>query len=65
MVTIENKTGHQVKLLGLQAIKKQLGVMGFIRLIQQFEIGGGDYAKDRKRWQKKYLSNRRLKKSKE
>ena len=54
MITIESKTDHQIKLLGLQAIKKELGVMGFIRFIQQFETGEGNYTEDRKKWQKKY-----------
>lgn len=54
MIAIEKKTDHQIKLLGLKAAKNELGVMGFIRFIQQFEIGEGNYTEDRKTWQKNY-----------
>lgn len=54
MIAIEQKTDHQIKLLGIKAIKKELGVMGFIRFIHQFEGGEGNYTEDRKTWQAKY-----------
>lgn len=54
MKSIEKKSDHQIKLLGLQAVKRELGVMGFIRFIQQFEMGEGNYTEDRRIWQSKY-----------
>jgi hypothetical protein len=33
-------------------LKKELGINGFIRFIQQFETGHGNYTLDRDEWQK-------------
>lgn len=35
---------------GLQALRDRLGRAGMIRFLQQFESGGGDYAKERHAW---------------
>lgn len=43
-------TLEQVRLTGLQALARELGPVGFIRFLQQFETGSGDYSADRHRW---------------
>ena len=35
---------------GLQALQKELGRAGMIRFLQQFELGAGDYARERHAW---------------
>jgi len=36
---------------GLEALKRELGVIGMVRFLQQFDRGQGDYAVDRHAWQ--------------
>ncbi|MBA3029917.1 MAG: hypothetical protein FP816_14080 [Desulfobacteraceae bacterium] len=45
---------NQVKQIGFEILKKELGVNGFIRFIQQFETGQGNYTLERDEWQKDY-----------
>ena len=54
MLAIKGKSDHQIRLLGIEAIKKELGVSGLIRFMQQFETGSGDYSKERHEWQDNY-----------
>jgi hypothetical protein len=35
---------------GLQALRDRLGVAGMVRFLQQFEMGQGDYARERHEW---------------
>ena len=51
---LEHTTDQQIRVLGLQALKKELGITGLIRFMQQFDLGSGDYVKDREEWQKDY-----------
>jgi hypothetical protein len=38
--------------LGLEALCKSLGPLGMVRFLQQYEIGTGDYTKERELWLK-------------
>ena len=38
--------------LGLEALCKALGPLGMVRFLQQYEIGTGDYTKERELWLK-------------
>ena len=49
------KTGIEIHKKGYQVLAKELGITGFIRFIQEFETGEGDYTKDRHKWQDKYI----------
>lgn len=40
-------TEREIQLAAYESIQKQLGSVGLIRFIQQFEQGRGDYTKDR------------------
>jgi hypothetical protein len=51
---IQNETDHQIQLKGFEALKKELGIVGFIRFMQQFDSGSGDYVNDRQKWQQHY-----------
>jgi hypothetical protein len=41
---------EEIRERGLNALRKELGRSGMIRLLQQFETGSGDYARDRHVW---------------
>jgi len=44
------KTAEQIRVAGLAALKRELGVAGMIRFLQQFEHGSGDWARERHEW---------------
>ena len=46
----KDKTLNEILREGLAALKKQLGVAGMVRFLQQFEHGIGDYASERHKW---------------
>jgi len=54
MLKVNKMTPNQVKISGLHAISAQMGIVGLIRFIQEYEIGYGDYTADRHEWQKNY-----------
>ena len=39
---------------GLEALTKKLGYFGTLRFLEQFDIGSGDYTKEREKLQKGY-----------
>jgi hypothetical protein len=43
-------TPQQIRVAGMAALSRELGVVGMIRFMQQFEMGQGDYSKDRHQW---------------
>ena len=43
-------TLEQVRLAGLQALSRDLGPVGLVRFLQQFEMGYGDYSAERHGW---------------
>jgi len=43
-------TLEQIRLTGLEALARELGPVGMVRLLQQFETGWGDYSVERRRW---------------
>jgi hypothetical protein len=54
MSPVKYKTDYQIRVMGFQALQKELGIVGLIRFMQQFDLGSGDYVKDREAWQKDY-----------
>ena len=40
----------EIRRRGLAALRERLGPAGMIRFLQQFDIGRGDYARDRHAW---------------
>jgi hypothetical protein len=43
-------TPQQIREAGMEILSRELGVVGMIRFMQQFEMGQGDYSKDRHLW---------------
>lgn len=41
---------EEIRRLGLEALTRQLGPVGMIRFLQQFETGRGDYTAERHQW---------------
>lgn len=54
------KTEQEIQQLGIEVLQKGLGITDFIRFMQQFDKGHGNYVEDRKQWQKDYSVNQLL-----
>ncbi len=39
---------------GYRALLRELGIVNFIRFLQQFETGSGDYTRERHQWLDQY-----------
>lgn len=50
MKNIRDMTPEEIRNAGLEALERELGVVGMVRFLQQFEKGSGDYTKDRYNW---------------
>lgn len=53
-MNIRLMTPQQIRVAGLAALSRELGLVGMIRFMQQFELGQGDYSKDRHEWLDKF-----------
>lgn len=49
-VSARTMTLEQIRLTGLEALARELGPVGMVRFLQQFETGWGDYSIERHRW---------------
>ncbi|MDD4169915.1 MAG: hypothetical protein PHD36_06640 [Desulfotomaculaceae bacterium] len=47
---MQTMSPSQLRKAGLAALTKSLGPAGMARFIQQYDIGTGDYTKDRSNW---------------
>jgi len=43
-------TLEEIRLSGLEALARELGPVGMVRFLQQFETGHGNYSKERYQW---------------
>lgn len=43
-------TLEEIRQQGIEALARELGPVGMIRFLQQFEIGKGDYSAERYQW---------------
>jgi hypothetical protein len=43
-------TQEQIRQIGMEALIERLGPAGMLRFLQQFELGSGDYSKERHNW---------------
>ena len=41
---------EQIRIAGMEALARELGIVGMVRFLQQFETGHDDYSKDRHKW---------------
>ncbi|MCY7321378.1 MAG: hypothetical protein LH660_06145 [Phormidesmis sp. CAN_BIN36] len=44
-------TPMELRRQGLAALCKELGYVGMVRFLSQFDAGSGDYTKERHQWQ--------------
>jgi hypothetical protein len=49
-VDVTAMTQEEIRLAGLRALSRELGTVGLVRFLQQFEIGHGDYTTERHEW---------------
>jgi len=49
-MSINNLTLNQIRTIGLEALARELGPVGMVRFLQQYETGSSDYTQDRKKW---------------
>ena len=49
-MSAQTMTLEQIRLTGLEALARELGPVGMVRFLQQFETGRGDYSADRYSW---------------
>jgi len=54
MINVQAMTPQQIREAGMEVLSRELGVVGMIRFMQQFEMGRGDYSQDRHQWLDKY-----------
>lgn len=47
MIDVTKLSQAEIRRLGIEALTKALGPAGMARFMQQFELGSGDYTKDR------------------
>ncbi|MCC6298656.1 MAG: hypothetical protein IT314_05130 [Anaerolineales bacterium] len=53
-MNVQMMTPQQIRVAGMAALSRELGLVGMIRFMQQFEMGHGDYSRDRHEWLDKY-----------
>jgi len=53
-MNVQMMTPQQIRVAGLAALSRELGLVGMIRFMQQFEMGQGDYSRDRHQWLDQY-----------
>ncbi len=44
-------TPIELRRQGLAVLRKELGYVGMVRFLHQFDAGSGDYTKERHQWQ--------------
>lgn len=57
MSAVEYKTEQEIQKMGIDILYKELGATDFIRFMQQFNQGHGNYVEDRLEWQQNYSVN--------
>ena len=56
---------NEIRKIGLEALLDALGPVGMVRFMEQFDIGKGDYTKERKEWLDEFSINNIVEKLKE
>ncbi len=51
---LEHHVPRRDKIAGLKALERELGPVGMARFLQQYELGKGDYTKERKKLLENY-----------
>lgn len=53
-MNVNTMSPDEIRIAGLKALERELGPVGMARFLQQYELGEGDYTKERKKLLKKY-----------
>jgi len=49
-MSASHRTLDEVRRVGLDALARELGSADFVRFLQMFEMGRGDYTEERRQW---------------
>lgn len=49
-MNIQTMTPNEIKKIGFEVLVNSLGPVGLVRFLQQFELGKGDYPRERGQW---------------
>lgn len=49
-MTMKSRTPEQIRIDGLRALRRELGSVGMVRFLHQFDRGSGDYTEERRNW---------------
>jgi hypothetical protein len=44
------RTLEEIRIRGLEVLRRELGRVGLVRFLQQFSVGEGDYSRARREW---------------
>ena len=47
MISVNINNPLEIRMVGMQALKEALGPVGMVRFMQQYDLGYGDYTKER------------------
>jgi len=50
---IKAKTPNEIRKEGIEILSRELGPIEMVRFLQQYDIGEGDYTKERHKWLRK------------
>lgn len=50
MIDVKTMTPIEIQQAGISVLLRELGPVGLIRFLQQYELGTGDYTKERHQW---------------
>jgi hypothetical protein len=50
MINTKTMTPIEIQQVGLTVLMRELGPVGLIRFLQQYELGTGDYTSERHQW---------------
>ena len=50
MIDVTTMTPVQIQRTGMEVLVREMGVVGLIRFLQQFDMGHGNYTEDRHEW---------------
>lgn len=49
-MSMHSPTLEEIRRMGIEALARELGPVGMVRFLQQFEGGEGDYSVERRSW---------------
>ena len=56
MIDVQMMTPQEIHQAGIEALRRELGVVGMIRFLQQYEHGFGNYSVERHTWLDAYTT---------